>query len=356
MTNSLTSALSIEGHFSFQCGSTARDRLTIVNDCTNGSCLTPPLAYRGAQNVDPLTKNGSCLIMGATLEPTHERGAIVLTSIDWISFTVPMAVEDGTRMLDQWGRVGEAWRDAFPLSYQMVQARGDWNPRVGRAPYRQALQRTDKGVMLFTGTNINNALVEISGIGCDTLGGDDAVVALLAEVRDRVTRLDVASDILTEVQPNEFAAVRTGRKFSARSEAYSSSGHTVYLGSKSSDRYARVYRYFNPHPRAAFLRVEHVLRAEQARAAVDAINQSGLETFAAQIGNTFGWEHDCWEPEDTTLDKAAAWQPERREGKTVMWLHSQVLPAILKLHRSGVIDARKFWSEMVEPELDKPQG
>lgn len=252
-----------------------------------------------------------------------------------------------------WGRASQCWERQFPRSFRMIAAGHDFVPRQGRAPYNASMQRSDNGVMIFANQRIDNALVELGGIGCDALGGVENELLLVQEVADRLTRIDIAVDILTEVRPDEFALQRDEGRFKAWSESVSSTGHTVYVGSRHSDRYARVYRYNPPHPRAAFLRVEMVLKAEQAREGARRLADIGLPAVVAQLGNTFGWSHSCWTPSEDTAETLAAWRPERRSGRTVSWLYSQVLPAMQRLHREGVIDLREVWHNDILPELDK---
>lgn len=297
----------------------------------------PPDAYRGVQSHNPLTKSDSCFILGASFNSIHGWGALMFISLDWLSFTFDMQLDQEVLAFELWGRAAGALAKQLPLAYQMLVQGREFVPKMGRAPYNASQHRDDHGVVLFAHQRLPHSLVEVSGIGCDALGSIEAELALLQEVAPRLTRLDIAVDIFTETRPDEFARHREEGHFKSWSEAVSDSGHTVYIGSKTSDRYARVYRYNHPHPRHQFLRVEHVLKAEQAKAAAQQIQSVGLETFVALIGNTFGWQHADWSPADDTAEAAEAWRPERRSGKTVAWLYSQVMPAIAKLHREGVV-------------------
>lgn len=277
---------------------------------------------------------------------------MMFVSIDWMSFTFEITVEQSVMAFELWGRAAAAMEAQFPLAAQMLIPNHDWIPRPGRAPYNSAQQRKDNGVMIFAHQRLPHSLVEVSGIGCDSLGSLEAELAMLQEVAPKLTRLDIAVDIYTATNPADFAAHRTGGRFSAWSEAVSGSGHTVYVGSKTSDRYARVYRYFDPHPRAKFLRVEHVLKAEQAKLAAAQIHNEGLDQFVALIGNTFGWQHEDWTPAANTDEAAKAWRPERRQGKTVSWVYSQVMPALIKLHLEGVLSIDDVYAELRKRTVD----
>jgi hypothetical protein len=277
----------------------------------------------------------------------------VISSIDWISFSFDMQANQQMMAFELWGRVAKSLGQQFPLASDMLVGGWEFEPRQGRAPYNSAQQRSDHGVMVYANQRLEHALVEVGGIGMDTLGGVTQELALLEHVASRVTRIDIAVDIYTDVRPDEFCSLRDAGRFKAWSEAVSESGHTIYIGSRSSDRYARVYRYNEPHPRAAWLRVEHVLKAEQAKAAVPTLIGGGLPRFTAMLGKTFGWGHSCWSTDEDTAEALKAWRPERRQGKTVAWLHSQVIPAMLKLHREGVINMYEVWADYISPELDK---
>jgi len=272
----------------------------------------------------------------------------MFVSIDWLSFTVEMEVSQLQMAFSIFDRVAQAMQQQFPLAKRAFVDGYTFTPRMGRAPYSAAMQRDDKGVMAFAHQRIANALFEVGGIGLDALGSLEAELAVMSEVQSRLTRVDIACDIFTETRPDEFAKQRGNEKFKAWSESVSESGHTVYVGSKTSDRYARVYRYNAPHPRSQFLRVEHVLKAEQAKLAVQSIETNGLEVFVAMLGNTFGWTHTDWSPNVDTDEAAAAWRPERRQGKTVAWMFGTVFPSMHKLIDEGALtcsDVREWFAQ-----------
>jgi len=273
-------------------------------------------------------------------------------SVDWLSFTVEMEVGQTVMAFKIWERVGEALNEQFPLAMMALVDRWEYTPKIGRAPYNASQQRTDHGVMIFAHQRISNALVEVGGIGLDALGSLDAELALLSHVKSRLTRVDIACDIFTETRPDEFAKHRTNDKFKSWSESVSETGHTVYVGSKTSDRYARVYRYNPPHPRAQFLRVEHVLKAEQAKLAASSIEENGIASFVAMLGNTFGWAHADWNPEVDTDEAAAAWRPERRQGKTVAWMFATVFPSMKKLIDEKALTVRDIHDWFQEHGID----
>lgn len=278
----------------------------------------------------------------------------MFVSVDWLSVTFDMEVLQQTFSHRLWGRAGDALATQHPLLYERLVADREFVTTTGRAPYNASMRREDNGVVVFANQLLEHGLVEIGGIGMDTLGSVEAELQLAASVGHRCTRIDVAVDIFTDVQPDEFCGHRRVGKFKAWSEAKSTSGHTIYVGSRHSDRYARVYRYYEPHPRSQFLRVEHVLKGEQAKLGIVQLTEDGIDRFVAKLGNSWGWEHPCWSPAENSDEAVRTWRPERRAGRTVMWLHSQVIPALIKMHREGHIDVRQVFADDILPALDKP--
>lgn len=273
--------------------------------------------------------------------------------IDWISFTVPMLVEEGRASYTLPNLIAASVQGIDPELPELLGMYDTVEPRKGRAPYSHSWSLMDGGVTIFGSVMVNHALVEISGKGLTALYGKDCVERVLELVADRLSRLDIARDIWTEDRPIEFAAQRVEGRFSSRSEVVSNSGETVYIGSKHSDLYARVYRYNPPHPRSEYLRIEYCIRAEQARIFAAAVLEHGLDATEASLGDRFGWLSPVYaigstEPIDITL-----WRPERREGKTVSWLYGQVAAAILKLHKAGILDARVWFYDAVLSTLDE---
>lgn len=176
-------------------------------------------------------------------------------SIDWLSFGFDMAQTQLGMAFNLFDRVGKMLETQYPLFYERMVTPLDWTPRTARAPYNAAMLRADHGATVFAHQMLGHGLVEVGGIGMDTLGGVEAEIEMLYHVRQRLTRVDIACDIFCDVQPDAFCSLRDGARFKSWGEQKSESGHTIYVGSRTSDRYARVYRYYEPHPRHQFLRV-----------------------------------------------------------------------------------------------------
>jgi hypothetical protein len=167
------------------------------------------------------------------------------------------------------------------------------------------------------------------------LGWLEPIVAATAHM---LTRIDIAVDMETDVQPKEFAAARENKRTKTSAEMHSETGETVYVGSMHSERYARVYRYAPPHPRSHLLRVEHVYRRDYAKTVGALVARETIRTVCASSAQLYGWCHplaDTWgkKVEDITVPR-----PERNGGKTMVWLIRQCAPAFKKLVDEGAIE------------------
>lgn len=271
----------------------------------------------------------------------------MLTKIDWLSFTLPIDLPEDALQVELPRLIGDALGERCNDPLRLLGMDAEFVPMKGRKPYAFGWQWPTSGVTVYASTRLGHFLVEISGRGCDRLEDKGWLYTALECFSDRLTRLDVACDMLTDVHPTEFALKRNLKAFKTFSEFHSKDGDTYYVGSMHSDRYARVYRYNPPHERAHLLRVEMVLRKEQARLASQSILKDGLDHYATALGNTYGWSHDAWKPGSPFDKKAAAWRPERRQGNTLFWLNSTVASSLISLHRQGVIDVVQWFDDNI---------
>lgn len=277
----------------------------------------------------------------------------MIERIDWVSFTFAFHV----RYNEHDEPLG------MSVIYALVAAVGEkvvdkmlkrgYMGANGRPPYRGGFRAEDGSWTVYFNDELPHALCEFSGKGCEWLEKEGELYDLLHMVADDVTRIDLAVDWLTGTKPSEFAEKRANGRFKAIGTQVSETGETVYVGSKKSDRYARVYRYNPPHPRSAFLRCEMVYRRKQARVAVANVCSVGLTETITMSGNGFGWTHELWESTKTNDAEMLQWRPERRTGKTLRWLIVQVAPAIIKLAKEDEIDPEKWFSEYVLEPLKK---
>lgn len=276
----------------------------------------------------------------------------MIYKIDWISFSVQVNPDQDTTEPEAFYHAAQAIRDLHQDLPQWLALDTEWEARNGRAPYRTSWLHPGGGITIFTHPALTHALIEISGRGCDTVAADGFTNDVLRAVRDRLTRLDIACDMLTDTRPKDFVSGRSTGRFKAHSEMVSESGETAYVGARSSARYARVYRWNPPHERSHFLRCEYVVKQHDAKILADTVQAEGLASVVASLGSSFGWQHRDWKPDAEPVE-LAVYRPERHEGKTLFWLAGTVAPLLARLHQDGVIDVDLWIAENVKQRLEQ---
>lgn len=265
------------------------------------------------------------------------------THIDWLTFTMtPRWQQEGSTGYAQ--ALQNAFIDTFGEEMTERAFGFKWEQRErSRAPYVDAWEMSGLGITLFASPTLTHCCIEISGQGCERLIERGLLSGVLVKVHQRVSRLDIASDIQTQTTPEEFTAKTSHERMRASGYQKSESGTTCYVGSQKSDRYARVYRYNDPHPRAHLLRIEHVFRRAYAKVVAKACFEDGLDEIAASAGRAFGWAHQDWQPlvrGDIDLGIVNA---ERNAGKTIYWMVHSVAPAFRRLvEQGGIVDPEEF--------------
>lgn len=263
--------------------------------------------------------------------------------IDYISWTVMVdcrGVGDG-QADPQAAQV--ALETLHPEFWRRFAALMNWQPGSGRGHYGASRYDEDTYAAVRFGGSANHILVELPGTACQWLRDHDSLIQIIGEAQERLTRLDIAVDIPTATTPQEFVAAGYGDRWKSHAEIISESGATCYVGSMKSERYARVYKYNAPHPRAGTLRVEHVLRGAYAKAAAATVADYGSVGLAARAGASWGWQHPLWLPGDLTDGKLKAKRADRHEPGRVRWLYDVVAPSLVKADAEGLIDLADFW-------------
>ena len=210
----------------------------------------------------------------------------------------------------------------------------DWVVGQGRKVFDKSAFSSHGGMTIFWRDTLPYSLVEITGTGMSEIRRQKLVRNFIELYGNWLTRIDVTKDIATDADPRDFARLRDDKKFKSYDEKVENKGITYYVGSRTSERYACVYRYAEPHPRVGLLRVEHRLKGDYAKKAAAELLKDGLSVYIARLGNTFGWSHPAWQI-NPAVGKAVGVPRDTRQGKTERWLLASVLPAIKNLIANG---------------------
>lgn len=267
-------------------------------------------------------------------------------SIDYLSFTVPTdAIGQMNNHL--MGQLAESAVSEFlGVSIHALLDNQPFSVLRGRAPYSASWGRADGGVRFFGSPRLDHVLAEVSGTGCKTLRAHSRLDEVLRLVAPRASRVDLAVDILCPTKPHVFAAERAVERFTTITDWRSETGDTFYVGSMKSDRFARVYRFAEPHPRSHQLRVEHIFRRTAAKAFAKAILQDGYAASVRAAGDVYGWSHPQWQPEQVSAANISAHQVRKPERNTINWLYGAVTSSIVKALRNNELDLEDFFSHI----------
>lgn len=221
---------------------------------------------------------------------------------------------------------------------------GHFGSGLNRAPYSLAVRRSDDGVRIYGHPQRAEILIEMAGRACDPLNEFDHASDFVRPLAARCTRLDLALDFETDLSPEAFVSEGYSSRFRTRSSFNTSTGQTEYVGSMKSDRMARVYRYFPPHPRSHLLRIEHVFRRDAAKAAAHALAHAmTADDLLAQVIATFGWQHSLMSDLPEAGQPITAGQNNHSTAGRIWWLYEQVAPAVAEAMLDGELD----WDDWV---------
>jgi DNA relaxase NicK len=266
--------------------------------------------------------------------------------IDWISFTLPHRNIINRDI--ETGKISyaETVRDEHPHLLDYIFSFSDIKPRGNRKIFHNNFRSKGGGFEVFQDSTLGFTLFEFSGKGIDQLADAKLVGFLVKNYPERMTRLDIAVDMECDIRPLEFVDKREGKRFKSYQDHKSVEGETFYVGSEKSDRFCRVYRYSEGHPRSNLLRAEFVLRSREAKAVADMWKDSSIRQIVSALGQTFGFNHPVWQEKRTDAPLKSA-PRETGKGGTERWLFKQVLPAIHRLIEEGAADTVELFDKLV---------
>jgi len=219
-------------------------------------------------------------------------------------------------------------------------------PCKPQRPYTLAWQCPLVGWVINADPRRKEALIVFNGQACQQVRkmGADAMNQLMAAVSASGTRLDLATDIDTMIDIKLIQDAGWTKRITTTSYIQSGTGDTLYIGSRKSEAFARVYRYKSPHPRAGKLRVEHELKKGRAKAVAAIACRYGVDTAQRSVANSFDYQHvvitDAFSGATRRIQTE---EHSKTAAKTEMWLLTQCAPAFIRLVAEGVISDPELW-------------
>jgi len=252
------------------------------------------------------------------------------SAIDWLTFTVRRPAPSGVTAVEDEILV-KADEETNGMFFNVIESIG-YTPRPAPShkPYSQA-GSPSKGIVFMWSDKRGEASIEIQGSACRH--HPPQITELARQAQHRITRIDLCADFETHLQPIYATSNATAE---SRQTITSPSGDTVYLGSSTSERYARIYRYAPPHERSKFLRVEIVYRREYAQTIANLLKTESVESIIKAEIDRMNLHADLYH---AITEQPAEYKVTRRGVKTdekkVLWLAKQVKPSLKSLLSEG---------------------
>ena len=267
----------------------------------------------------------------------------MIYSIDYFSFTIPTERPFTEGMFhEQQDDVIRIFSAIFDNAEIREYFSANWIHENALRFYQHRLRHDSTDVAISYGKTNPHVLVEFAGKACQNLDSRDVLLPLITRFASRCSRIDFAVDIECETSPGEFIASRNNKSFKSSGNKYSPTGGTEYIGGRTSERMARVYRYSKPHPRAKLLRVEAEYKGDAAKAAAEYTAAHGVQQGCLAAHVCYGWTHSDWSPDLADVAKITYRNYKPADASTVRWLYGDVVTALRKAIKKDLIDLQEW--------------
>lgn len=267
-------------------------------------------------------------------------------SIDYYSFTIPTKET-------RYGTIDETNRKAVLEFTRLLSEEhhhkfgmGGWGIEKGGGFYSVRLRHEVSGTAISFGEANAHYFIELSGRACNNLDAIDALQPIIRETSARCSRIDFAVDIPTPETPEHFSANRNSKAFKSNGTIVSPSGTTCYLGSRKSERMARIYRYNEPHPRSGLLRVEAEYKGDAAKAFAKHLAETDVRTACLAAHKPFGWNDPTWNIGEIDTLKVPYKSYNPSNASTIRWLYGDVITALRKAIENNLVDLDDWLSKL----------
>ncbi len=268
---------------------------------------------------------------------------VAMAHVDFYSFSFPVVgefendLQARPQVQDACIDHGGGGLDAF------VRSCGKFTPGASHRPFSAAIRAQDVSAALMWNHKLTHAIFEMAGTACMAASESDLMIPIIAETMSSCVRIDIAIDIPTRTTPVDFVNEGWNKRFTSTSLMRSQTGETIYIGSRSSERFCRVYKYAAPHPRAGLLRIEFECKGDEAKRVARAVVDDGSDAVAAALVGVFGFRS---QELAAAVASPAELPPSARQGgagETVRWLYAAVAPALAREIAAGKVDPQHFW-------------
>lgn len=217
--------------------------------------------------------------------------------------------------------------------------------KEGLHGFKRRVEWADAGLFVQWGATHGKAHVVASGAGCSIIKGLFTALVIFhpnATIFDterlNFTRIDLAVDVSTNEKPSHVAPLIYPRKGTSTGHIESSTGETLYFGSRQSERMLRVYRYNAPHPRSHLLRWEWELKGNHAiQVATALFIGTPLWSIIRELCQEFGvLYHPIWLEIGETPPTPLSYK-KRVDNNHIMWLFKVCIPALRKAIDEGSV-------------------
>ena len=270
--------------------------------------------------------------------------------IDYYAMTIPIRSPIGEFGHETLLSITKSFTSFFNLAGEDFLSAGQWGIEGAKHPYKTRLRHAVTDVCLSVGSVNAHIYVEFAGKACATFDGKGILDDIISRSTDRTSRIDFAVDILCKTDPLEFSEQRENLSFKSTGNKRTPSGRTEYVGGRTSERMARVYRYEPPHPRSEFLRVEAEYKGDAAKASARHYIEVGLQQATLDAHSCFKWTSPDWTPENGTYGKIPYKNYRPENASTIRWLYGDVITALSKAISSDLIDFGE-WLENLQERL-----
>jgi DNA relaxase NicK len=268
--------------------------------------------------------------------------------VDYINFSVPTRIpfELGNPENEQNTHI--ILKDFLGQCYTPIFAGHTWELNESKGFYHTRYFDADAKISVFIGLVNKHVHCEVGGQALDFIRTLGCYEDFMNKVATRTSRVDFAVDFEAEDSVDSFIDNNYKGRFKAGGHIFSEDGETRYIGSWKGERFARVYRYHKPHPRSHKLRAEVVLRGDYAKQAMDIWISEGEVKATLAAHKPFKWSSPLWKPTEATNSEIKSHRSDKERAGTVRWLYGDVISAISKCHREGLIDVHDFVSKLLK--------